>query len=756
MECPLRIRRVENVTLGEGWWTAEGSVVVVKRVRLREPGRRARLIAVVAVVAAAAFVPTASGAAGWNGFSVTTLPSAVQNGTAPAWGLGITEDLGGSGVDIWNNNHGNLSEALVDLGSGDFQIRTAADYGATQTVGPDSHGVAFSDIDGDGDEDLFELNGRNNANRLFRNDGGTLVQVDPGALRDEFGRGRQPLFFDFDNDGDMDVLITNLDLRSDPVPLNERQLKPSEVYLNNGNGTSWTRVPDPNQVITDSHVRIAQLTSTGPGSDNIIVTHDVFTIAEDSVAVGTQQLSEPANPAVRRTNTSLPIREVLVGDFDNDLHPEFIAFIGSSGTSAGNWPIVAHEVTEAGNARTVSLPRSADLDNCRSGAAADFDNDGDLDILAGCAQRQEGQDRNVLLLNDGRGNFTDAGVSALPATIPETPGAIVVADVDGNGWMDAVVGSGYDFDRAPDQLVTNRGGDAHWLRVDLVGSNPDAIGAQVFVGTDRWQVRESGHRYHRSQDERTLHFGLGSANRVAPLEIRWPDGTFETCSVSGVDRTVRVVQGSANCQRQTLAGLQAALADDPNTSSSPAPTPLCNGRAATVSGLTGTTGNDVIIGTSGADTINGLGGADLICGGDGNDTINGGSGKDLIFGEAGADVINGGNGKDNISGGSGQDDLSGGKGNDSISGGKGNDRIAGSKGADKLRGNNGNDRLTGGKGNDVLQGNDGDDILNGGNGNDGLDGGAGLDEHNGGNGSDSCANDPSGRNEANASCEGRT
>lgn len=711
-------------------------------------------LAIAAVVVAAVLTPAASGANGWNGFGVSTLPSEVLNGNSPGWGLGVTEDLGGPGVDIWNNNHGNMSEALVDLGTPSSTIRTAASYGATQTVGPDSHGVAFTDIDGDGDEDLFEQNGRNNPNRLFRNDGGELALIDEGELSDPFGRGRQPLFFDFDNDGDMDALLTNLDLRSDPVPQNERQLKPSEVYLNNGNGTQWTRVPDPNEVITDSHVRIAQLTSTGPGTNNIVVTHDVFTIAEDSLAVGTGQMVAPSNPATRRTNTSLPIREVLVGDFDNDLHPEFIAFHGSSAQSAGGWPIVAYEVTEAGASRTVSIPRSAELDNCRSGAAADFDNDGDLDILAGCAQRQEGQDRNVLLLNDGRGNFADAGSGAFPATISETPGAIVTADIDGNGWMDAVIASGYDFDRAPDQLALNQGGDGHWLRIDLEGSNPDAIGAQVFVGTQTWQVRESGHRYHRSQDERTLHFGLGSADRVAPLQIRWPDGTFETCSVPGIDRTVRVVQGSAACSPQTAAGLQAALAATPDTSASPVPTSgTCAGLVATVTGLVGTDGDDVIIGTPGDDVIIAGDGNDVICGERGNDTINAGNGADMVFGGPGDDTINLGQGRDEVFGGGGDDFVSGGKGKDVIDGGAGDDDLRGNEGTDRIKGGAGNDEVRGGQKADVLVGGEGNDELVGGTQPDELDGGAGADTINGGSGTDTCIRDPDGRSEPILACE---
>jgi RTX calcium-binding nonapeptide repeat (4 copies) len=60
----------------------------------------------------------------------------------------------------------------------------------------------------------------------------------------------------------------------------------------------------------------------------------------------------------------------------------------------------------------------------------------------------------------------------------------------------------------------------------------------------------------------------------------------------------------------------------------------------------------VIVGTTGADTINALDGDDLVCGApdgatvDGADTINAGDGSDFVLGVLGNDVINGGNGDD--------------------------------------------------------------------------------------------------------------
>jgi Ca2+-binding RTX toxin-like protein len=55
--------------------------------------------------------------------------------------------------------------------------------------------------------------------------------------------------------------------------------------------------------------------------------------------------------------------------------------------------------------------------------------------------------------------------------------------------------------------------------------------------------------------------------------------------------------------------------------------------------LTGTSANDLIIGSAGADTIDGLGGNDCILGGDGDDLIAGSDGLDICLGGTGADTF---------------------------------------------------------------------------------------------------------------------
>ncbi|MEX2237863.1 MAG: choice-of-anchor Q domain-containing protein [Dehalococcoidia bacterium] len=64
--------------------------------------------------------------------------------------------------------------------------------------------------------------------------------------------------------------------------------------------------------------------------------------------------------------------------------------------------------------------------------------------------------------------------------------------------------------------------------------------------------------------------------------------------------------------------------------------------------LTGTAGDDVILGLGGVDTLNGVGGDDRLCGGDGDDTLNGGADDDRLSGGSGSDTCNGGAGAGDI------------------------------------------------------------------------------------------------------------
>ena len=105
---------------------------------------------------------------------------------------------------------------------------------------------------------------------------------------------------------------------------------------------------------------------------------------------------------------------------------------------------------------------------------------------------------------------------------------------------------------------------------------------------------------------------------------------------------------------------------------------VCNGLAIThfvQPGVpfVGTSADEVIFGTDGADVIRGRGGNDTICGAGGADVIEGNFGNDWINGGGGADEIRGGAGHDTIQGGDGNDTAFGGLGRDNMDGGAGDD-----------------------------------------------------------------------------------
>jgi|GEM_PF-1142683 len=211
--------------------------------------------------------------------------------------------------------------------------------------------------------------------------------------------------------------------------------------------------------------------------------------------------------------------------------------------------------------------------------------------------------------------------------------------------------------------------------------------------------------------------------------------------------------------------------------------------------ITGTVGEDQLLGGRGNDRLDGDGGEDTLSGGRGNDEIFGGAGNDTLSGEDGDDKINGEDGNDTLYAGAGDDRIVGGFGIDMMHGGVGNDSfhvnnssdttyekagegvdtvdsqvdfflaagaeienlqttnafgvsdisltgnefaqtITGNSGANELQGMGDNDILYGLNGNDALFGGDGVDKLYGGAGNDALVGGLNSDILHGDGGND--------------------
>ena len=747
-------------------------------------------VALVATTVAAAPLATTAGAQSWAGFTSTPAPSTLfpEAGglnDSPAFSASVTADLGGDAVDLWVNNHAESSEVLTDFTNGAFAsvVRVTPPGQAFANQLADSHGGAFTDIDGDGDEDFIESAGSGDPNRVFINENGVLTER-AADLGDPLQRSRTVIMVDIDNDSDSDALVLAIDSRQrDADEDGEPDLAPSALYINDGGG-NFTEVADPDGILFNAdaadlgggnNIRFGVVTSTAPGSDPVVVTANSFVVGLQTLATGTDtlQLTNGIIQSVGVDDNSSNITDMVFGELDGNLQngPEVAIARADSPTEPveGALPISMRNPLEAEIFAAVSGQDLAD--RCRTISLADFDNDADLDIFGGCAG--DGQIENIVLLNNGSGGFSLAN-AAVPG-ITSTATVSLVADFNDDGWVDTYVGGGFDAEPGEDFVLLNQGGANNFLKVELDTDSDDPIGAQVYVGTDKWQVRETGHTFHRGQDSRTLHFGLAGQSAVAPLEIRWPDGTFETCTIEGINTTVTVTQGSANCVASSAAELQAAISTDPVVVDAPDPGDpdpvdpdpvdpepteplLCNGLEVTVNiglGERATNSHDVILGTEGPDVINGLDGRDTICALGGDDIINAGQGRDTVFAGAGRDSIEGGQGEDTLAGQGGADFIAGGRGADTILGGAGADELRGNEGRDVIRGGAGADEIRGGISGDILFGENGNDTILGGQRNDVIDGGNGQDVIDGGQGfNDVCEADPAGRNEVQTRCEG--
>jgi hypothetical protein len=139
-------------------------------------------------------------------------------------------------------------------------------------------------------------------------------------------------------------------------------------------------------------------------------------------------------------------------------------------------------------------------------------------------------------------------------TIPAVSGAAAYADFDSDGDLDLVVCK----QNEPVGIYRNNAernrADAHFLRVRLrgQGANSQAVGAKVVIETtDGRQLQEAYTvRGYQASVEPTLHFGLGKQTNISRLTVYWPDGTQSQLVNLPADQTITLQQNDAN--RQTV------------------------------------------------------------------------------------------------------------------------------------------------------------------------------------------------------------
>jgi hypothetical protein len=426
-----------------------------------------------------------------------------------------------------------------------------------------SMGAAAGDYDNDGRVDLFVAGV--NRNVLYRNRGdGTFEDVTERAGIKSAVWSVAAGWFDYDGDGRLDLFVVNYVQWSpafdrfcgDPV----RKLRvychpryfeglPNTLYRNRGDGT-FEDVSERSGIAkhVGKGMSVAFADYDEDGRLDAYVTNDgVPNFLFHNRGDGTFE------ETALRTGAALPDRGAPVSsmgadfrDYDNDGRPD----VATTALAGETFPLFHNEGKGQFRDATAAAGLGA-LTARLSGwgvVLADLDNDGWKDLFTANAHVNDEIESfeaaryrlsNAVFANRGDGTFADASdVSGVGSGMPRAHRGLAVADLDGDGRLDAVTTA---LGEPAELWVNETGGGNGWLRVELVGarSNRDGIGAVVRVGAQANEMTTAVG--YASSSHAGVHFGLGRAERV-DVEVAWPSGLRQRVAGVSANQVLRLTE----------------------------------------------------------------------------------------------------------------------------------------------------------------------------------------------------------------------
>jgi len=158
----------------------------------------------------------------------------------------------------------------------------------------------------------------------------------------------------------------------------------------------------------------------------------------------------------------------------------------------------------------------------------------------------------LMYRNLGKGQFEKVSESLGPDFMRPIVGrGLATADYDNDGDIDIVTNNRGDYP----SLLRNDGGNVnHWLTVQLIGtkSNRDGTGASLKLTSEGFvhvEQAKGGGSYMSASDPR-IHFGLGKRTRIESLEITWLSGQVDRLTSLSPDKIIAVKEGAGIVLRQ--------------------------------------------------------------------------------------------------------------------------------------------------------------------------------------------------------------
>jgi hypothetical protein len=177
----------------------------------------------------------------------------------------------------------------------------------------------------------------------------------------------------------------------------------------------------------------------------------------------------------------------------------------------------------------------------------DFDNDGYLDVYTANGNAHHlYTEEDLLAHNDRSGHFLDVAKDAGDYFQTKSVGrGVAFADFDNDGDMDILVAN---LSGSPKLLRNDTQNDNHWLTVVPLLANGETVAlgstVTVTVGATRSIHPVLGVFGYLSASDPRPHFGLGAADRADRVEIRWPDGEEQLLEAVPANQILEVVQGA--------------------------------------------------------------------------------------------------------------------------------------------------------------------------------------------------------------------
>jgi hypothetical protein len=542
---------------------------------------------------------------------------------------------GGVGIGDFNNDGlsdifftGNLVSCKLYLNEGDFSFNDVTEISGVTGEGKWCRGVAVVDINNDGLQDIYISstiwnNKEKRKNILYVNQGTDSRNIPHFKdLAAEYGldddsHTTQAAFFDYDNDGDLDVYLTVNEINDRNSPFVFRPVirdgsnsSTGRLYRNDWDSELkhpvFTNVSKQSGIQTEGYGNQASITDINQdGWKDIYVSNDY--LMNDLLWINNRNgtFTESITSAFKHTSNSAMGNDA--GDINNDglmdfitldmnpednfrkkmmLPPASYQFFQNSDRYGYGYQYTRNTLQlnqgTPGQADTTGIPVFSEIAYFSGVEATDWswtsllfdsDNDGYNDLFIANGFPRDITDRdfgmfrsnawlttpkadilkqipevkihNYIFRNNSDLTFSDMSESWGLSTPTFSNGA-AYADFDNDGDLDLVINNINDeASLYKNNVLEMNPLNSHYLQIRLLGDslNRDGLGALIYAyyGNGKIQVRENNpFRGYISSSTSTAHFGFGSTTIIDSLIIRWQNGKTHKIFNIPVDQLLEV------------------------------------------------------------------------------------------------------------------------------------------------------------------------------------------------------------------------